>query len=80
MAPTVQHVTDAALQLTPEKRRLLVEHRLDSLAPVPVLHPAWHAEIARRLAAHHAGAAQDLAADEAMALLDRHIERRRPAA
>lgn len=80
MVPTVQDVADAALQLTPAERRLLVEQLLDSLAPVPELHPAWHAEIARRLAAHHAGTTQDHSADEALALLGQHIERRRPAA
>lgn len=81
MVPTVQDVADAALLLTPAERRLLVEQLLDSLAPVPELHPAWHAEIARRLAAtHHAGATQDRTADEAIALLGQHIARRRPAA
>ena len=80
MVPSIQTVADAALQLSDDDRRRLVEQLLRSLESSTALHPEWSAEIQRRLSAWHAGITPVWSSDEALARLDQHIQSRRPAA
>jgi putative addiction module component (TIGR02574 family) len=76
---TVETVVAEALKLSPEDRAEVIERLADSVLPVPALHPAWEAEIARRVADMDAGRTRFVPADEAMAQLAAHIQSRRPA-
>lgn len=80
MATTVESLAQDALKLTLDERRALIEQLLVSLETAQALHPAWHVEISRRLAAQRDGASTEWTADEAMARLAQHIHARRPAA
>ena len=80
MPTTVQAIAEQAMQLTPEDREVLVERLIASLEPAEPLHPAWRAEIARRVAEMDAGRVRFIPADEAMADLAAHIHSRRSAA
>jgi putative addiction module component (TIGR02574 family) len=76
---SVQSIAEAALQLSPEERRALASRLLDSLEAPSALHPAWHEEIARRLADHRASRTDDTTAEESLAILADYIQERRPA-
>ena len=80
MPTTVQAIAEQAMQLTPEDREVLIERLIASLEPAEPLHPAWRAEIARRVAEMDAGRVRFIPADEAMADLAAHIHSRRSAA
>ena len=51
MSTTLDGVTADALKLSPAERAELIERIADSVLPAPPLHPAWEAEIARRVSA-----------------------------
>jgi putative addiction module component (TIGR02574 family) len=74
---TVETVVAEALKLSPEDRAEVIERLADSVLPAPALHPAWEAEIARRVADMDAGRSPGIPADEAMARLRAMIEARR---
>ena len=79
--PTPLDLVEAeAMKLSPEERSLLAERLLVSAQYAPSLHPAWEAEIGRRVAAMEAGRSRFMPAEEAMAKLAAHIQSRRPAA
>jgi putative addiction module component (TIGR02574 family) len=78
MTDNAQALTEAALKLPPEDRERLVETLIASLDQGPALHPDWHDEIVRRLAAMQAGRTRFIPADEAMARLNAYIHARRP--
>lgn len=78
MSTTIESLADAAMQLSPDDREMLVERLLASLEG-PALHPAWEAELARRVADMNAGRIRFTPANEAMARLADHIYSRRPA-
>lgn len=80
MPTTVQTVADEAMKLSPEDRETLVERLIASLEPAQSLHPAWDAEIGRRVADMEAGRTHFIPADEAMARLTAHIHKRRVSA
>lgn len=66
-----------ALKLSAEDRAELIDRIAATLVHEP-LHPAWEAEIARRVADMEAGRDHGIPADEAMARLSAHIISRRP--
>jgi putative addiction module component (TIGR02574 family) len=69
MGHTLQAVEAAALQLSADDRTALIERLIDSVLPAPDLHPAWDAELARRIADLDAGRTQFVAADAVTAEL-----------
>jgi putative addiction module component (TIGR02574 family) len=80
MASTLDSVEAAALELTAEERAELIERLIDTVLPTPPLHPAWEAEIARRVADLDAGTAECIPADEVFAEVRALIEAHKPKA
>ena len=80
MTITLESVEAAALELSTEERAELIERLIDTVLPAPPLHPAWEAEIARRLAALDAGTVASIPADKVRAELRDLIEGREPKA
>ena len=76
MATTLDAVISEALKLTPEERTELIERLADTVLPAPPLHPAWEAEIARRVADMESGKTVGIPAEEVMADLRLMIETR----
>ena len=74
MSTTLDAVTSQALALPPEERAQLLERLADSVLPLAPLHPAWDAEIARRVAALDAGSATAVPAAEVLSRVRRLIE------
>lgn len=80
MPDSVTAVAEAALKLSAEDREALVEQLIASLEPAGALHPEWADEVTRRVQLADAGLDDAMAADEALAALDAHIQARcRPA-
>lgn len=50
MTNSLEDVEAAALQLSAEERAQLIERLIDTVLPASPLHPAWAAEIERRVA------------------------------
>ena len=69
MTTTLDGVTADALKLSPAERAELIERIADSVLPAPPLHPAWEAEIARRVAEMDAGVAASIPAERVFAEL-----------
>jgi putative addiction module component (TIGR02574 family) len=69
MTTTLDGVTADALKLSPAERAELIERIADSVLPAPPLHPAWEAEIARRVAEMDAGLAASIPAEQVLAEL-----------
>ena len=69
MTTTLDVLTADAMKLTPEERRELIERLADSVLPAAPLHPAWDAEMARRLAEMDAGIAVAIPAEQVFAEL-----------
>jgi len=69
MTTTLDVLTADAMKLTPEERRELIERLADSVLPAVPLHPAWDAEMARRLAEMDAGIAAAIPAEQVFAEL-----------
>ncbi len=67
MSNTVQSVEAEALRLSPEERVQLIEQLAATIAPAHTLHPAWDAEITRRVADLDAGHVRLLDGDEVLA-------------
>ena len=65
MTASLEAVAAAALQLTAEERAELIEHLIDTVSPP--LHPAWEAEIARRVAELDAGLVECIPAEKVFA-------------
>ena len=61
-------VEAAALQLSAEDRAEMIERLIDTLN-LPPLHPAWEAEITRRVAEIDAGIVECVPADQVFAEL-----------
>ena len=49
MSTSVEDIEAQALKLSAEDRAELIERLISSVVPHPPLHPAWEAEIARRI-------------------------------
>ena len=80
MSTTLESVEAAALELTAEERAELIERLIDTVIPAPPLHPAWEAEIARRLAELDAGTVECIPAEKVLAEMRALIEAHKPKA
>ena len=80
MSTTLESVEAAALELTAEERAALIERLIDTVIPAPPLHPAWEAEIARRIAELDAGTVECIPAEKVFAEVRALIEAHRPKA
>ena len=80
MSTTLESVEAAALNLTAEERAELIERLIDTVIPPPPLHPAWEAEIARRIAELDAGTVACIPAEKVLAEMRDLIEAHRPKA
>jgi putative addiction module component (TIGR02574 family) len=74
MSATLETVEAAALQLSAEERAELIERLIDTVLPPPPLHPAWEAEIARRIDEMDAGRVEGIPAEKVFADLRAMIE------
>lgn len=77
MSTTVDAVFAEAMKLSPEDRAEVIERLADTVWPAPPLHPAWEAEIARRVADMDAVSRPGIPAEQAMDQLRAMIEARR---
>ena len=77
MNATLESVEAAALQLSTDERRELIERLLETVLPAAPLHPAWEAEIARRLAEVDAGLVECIPFEQVMAKARATIEAHR---
>ena len=80
MTVTLETVEATALQLSAEERAELIERLIDTVLPAPPLHPAWEAEIARRVAELDAGLVESIPAEKVFAELRAMIEAHEPMA
>ena len=80
MTVTLETVEATALQLSAEERAELIERLIDTVLPAPPLHPAWEAEIARRVAELDAGLVESIPAEKVFAQLRAMIEAHEPMA
>lgn len=68
MSLPLDDVTAQALQLSAEDRALLIDRPVGTVLPAPShLHPAWEAEIARRVADLDAGRTSSIPAEHVFA-------------
>ncbi len=74
MNASLESVEAAALQLTAEERAELIERLIDTVMPPPPLHPAWEAEVARRVAEMDAGLVEGIPAEKVFAKMRAMIE------
>ena len=74
MNATLETVEAAALQLSAEERAELIERLIDTVLPPPPLHPAWEAEIARRVAEMDAGLVEGIPAEQVFSKMRAMIE------
>lgn len=74
MNTSLETVEAAALQLSAEERAELIERLIDTVVPPPPLHPAWEAEIARRVAEMDAGLVEGIPAEQVFSKLRAMIE------
>lgn len=80
MTESLEAVQTAALNLSAEERAELIELLIDTVLPSPPLHPAWEAEIARRVADLDAGLTQAIPAEQVFAQVRAMIEAHQPKA
>jgi len=80
MSSTLESVEAAAIELTAEERAELIKRLIDTVLPAPPLHPAWEAEIARRIADLDAGAVECIPAEEVFGDMRALIEAHKPSA
>jgi len=76
MSSTLESLTAEALKLSAEERAELAERLITSVEPPAPLHPAWEAEIARRIADLDAGRTQSIPGEQVFAELRATIEAR----
>lgn len=74
MTASLETVEAAAMQLSAEERSELIERLIDTVLPAPPLHPAWGAEIARRVAEMDAGLVEGIPAEQVFAEVRAMIE------
>ena len=74
MTAALEAVEAAALQLSAEERAELIERLIDTVLPAPPLHPAWEAEIARRMAEMDAGQVEGIPFEKVLADMRAKIE------
>jgi putative addiction module component (TIGR02574 family) len=76
MSDTLEVLTKAALKLSADERAELAERLIASVEPPEPLHPAWEAEIARRIAALDAGRTKTIPGDQVFAELRATLDAR----
>lgn len=76
MTITLESVEAAARELSAAERAELIERLIDTVLPAPPLHPAWEAEVARRVAEMDSGGVEGIPADNVLAELRAMIEAR----
>lgn len=74
MTTALETVEAAVLQLSADERAELIDRLLATLPPTPPLHPAWGAEIARRVAKLGAGLVKSIPAETVFAEMRQKIE------
>lgn len=74
MNASLETVEAAAMQLSAEERAELIARLIDTVLPAPPLHPAWEAEIARRVAEMDAGLVEGIPAEQVFARMRAMIE------
>ena len=77
MNATLDSVEAAALQLSTDDRRELIERLLEPVLPAELLHPAWEAEIARRVTEVDAGLVECIPFEQVLAKTRATIEAHR---
>ncbi len=70
MSTELEDVIAQALKLTPDERAALIEALVGTVQAASALHPAWDAEIARRVAEMDADASVALPAEQVLAELN----------
>jgi putative addiction module component (TIGR02574 family) len=75
MSVTLESVTAEALKLTPDERTELIETLIASVEHPTPLHPAWAAEIERRLDDLDAGRTQAVPAEEVFARIEAKLKK-----
>ncbi|MBD5804153.1 putative addiction module component [Azoarcus sp. Aa7] len=75
MSATLESVMAEAMKLTPDERADLIETLIASAEPATRLHPAWEAEIGRRLDDLEAGRTEAVPADEVFARIEAELKR-----
>ena len=78
MTPTLEAVESAALGLSAAERAELIQRLIDTVLQPPPLHPAWEAEIARRIADLDSGRAKAIPAETVHAEIRAMIEAAKP--
>ena len=76
MSSTLESLTAEALKLSVEERAELAERLIASVEPPPPLHPAWDAEMARRIADLDAARTEAIPGAQVFAELRAMIEAR----
>lgn len=76
MTASLETVEAAALQLSAADRAELIQRLVDTVVPPPPLHPAWEAEIARRVAEMDEGRVEGIPAETVFAEMRAMIEAR----
>ena len=74
MMTSLEDIEAAALRLSAKDRAELIERLIDKVLPAPPLHPAWAAEIERRVAEMDAGLVESISAEEVFAEVRAKIE------
>ncbi len=80
MSTSLDAVMADALKLSQDDRAELIERLADTVLAASPLHPAWEAEIAKRVADMDAGLTESYPAEEVMAELRAMIEAHDPKA
>ena len=74
MSTTVEDIEAQALMLSAEDRAKLIERLISTVVPPPPLHPAWEAEIARRIDDLDAGRSKPIPGEQVFAEIRALIE------
>ena len=74
MTTALEEVEAAALRRPAAQRAELIERLIDTVLPAPTLHPAWEAEIARRLVDFDSGLVETSPMEDVMAELRAKID------
>ncbi len=78
MTVSLEAIEAAALELSAQERTELIERLIDTVLPAPPLHPAWEAEIARRVAEMDSGLVEGIPAEKVFAGMRAMIEAHEP--
>ena len=77
MTASLQSVEADAMNLSADERAELIQRLIDTVVPAPPPHPAWEAEIERRVGEMDAGLDEFVPAEEVFAELRAMIDARK---